>query len=38
MGPDEREVVWRRIETERTALRYTTYQDRAAENLVRGTR
>lgn len=38
MGSDEREVVWRRIETERTALRYTTYQDRAAENLVRGTR
>jgi len=38
MGPDEREVVWRRIETERTALRYTTYQHRAAENLMRGTR
>lgn len=35
MTAEEREPVWRRIETERTALRYTTYHDRAAENLGR---
>jgi predicted Fe-S protein YdhL (DUF1289 family) len=29
MTPEEKAVVWDRIETERTALRYTTYRDRA---------
>jgi predicted Fe-S protein YdhL (DUF1289 family) len=29
MTPEEKAIVWDRIETERTALRYTTYRDRA---------
>lgn len=29
MTDDEKDVVWERIERERTALRYTTYQERA---------
>jgi uncharacterized protein len=29
MTDEEKSVVWNRIETERTALRYTTYKDRA---------
>ena len=29
MTPEEKAVVWDRIESERTALRYTTYRDRA---------
>ena len=29
MTDEEKAVVWQRIDTERTALRYTTYKDRA---------
>lgn len=29
MTPEQHEHVWQRIETERTALRYTRYQERA---------
>lgn len=29
MTDEEKAVVWARIDTERTALRYTTYKDRA---------
>jgi predicted Fe-S protein YdhL (DUF1289 family) len=28
MTDEEKAVVWKRIDTERTALRYTTYKDR----------
>jgi hypothetical protein len=29
MTQSEKDVVWERIESERTALRYTTYKERA---------